>query len=181
MAKDLLHVTVFCGSSPGTPQSVAVAQDLGARLAERKLVLVYGGGKRGMMGALAGAALSGGGKVVGIIPEALKERELAHEGLSMLHVVPDMARRKDMLLFMADALIALPGGMGTLDEVSEVLAARQLGLHDKALCLVNPDGFWDPLLRQMERMAADGFLHGGATALPLVARSADEALEKIHG
>jgi hypothetical protein len=106
--------------------------------------------------------------------------ELAHDGLSMLHVVDDLGRRKDMMLFMADAMIALPGGLGTLDEVSEVLALRQLGLCNKPLCLVDHAGFWQPLLDQVKQMQASGFLHHGETAFPLVAESVGQALEMLR-
>jgi len=180
MPRDILHLAVFCGSSQGTPQVLALAQDLGARMADEKIVLVYGGGKHGVMGALAGAVLANGGRAVGVITEQLKGRELAHPGLSMLHTVPDMARRKDMMLFLADAMLALPGGLGTLDEVTEVLAYRQLALHEKPLCLVNQDGFFDGLVAQLDRAKRDGFIHGGKEALPLVARDLDQALELLR-
>jgi uncharacterized protein (TIGR00730 family) len=180
MPLDILHLTVFCGSSDGLPAHRALAQELGRLMAEERITLVYGGGRRGLMGTLAGAALAGGGKVVGIIPQALKDMELAHDGLSMLHVVDDLGRRKDMMLFMADAMIALPGGLGTLDEVSEVLALRQLGLCNKPLCLVDHAGFWQPLLDQVKQMQASGFLHHGETAFPLVAESVGQALEMLR-
>jgi hypothetical protein len=179
MPLDILHLTVFCGSSDGLPAHSALARELGLQLAEARITLIYGGGRRGMMGALADSALAEGGKVVGIIPQALKEMELAHDSLSMLHVVDDMSRRKDMMIFMADALLALPGGLGTLDEVSEVLALRQLGLCDKPICLIDHAGFWQPLLDQVKQMQASGFLHHGEAAYPLMAESVSQALELL--
>jgi hypothetical protein len=180
MPLDILHLTVFCGSSNGLPAHMALAQELGRQLAEARITLIYGGGRRGMMGALADAALAEGGKVVGIIPQALKDMELAHDGLNMLHVVDDLGRRKDMMVFMADAILALPGGLGTLDEVSEVLALRQLGLCDKPLCLIDHAGFWQPLLDQVKQMQASGFIHHEETAFPMMAESVGQALDMLR-
>jgi uncharacterized protein (TIGR00730 family) len=179
MPNEIIHVTVFCGSHDGPASHMKAAKDLGRILADERMILVYGGGHKGLMGALADAALEAGGKVVGVMPQLLVEREWAHKKLSMFHTVPDMSKRKDMMLFMADAVIALPGGLGTLDELAEALDYRQLGINPKPVCLIDPDGFYAPLMDQMAQMQAAGYLHGGQAAMPLVAASAQEAMDAL--
>ena len=153
------QVCVYCGSRPGgDPAYAAAAYALGHGLAARGIGLVYGGGKIGLMGKLADAALAAGGEVVGIIPSALCERELAHEGLSKLVVVDDMAKRKAQLASHAQVLIALPGGFGTLEELSEALSWAQLGLHAKPLLLLNTNGYFDALLAFFDHAVATDFL-----------------------
>ena len=153
------QVCVYCGSRPGSdPAYTAAAHALGHGLAARGIGLVYGGGKIGLMGKLADAALAGGGEVVGIIPSALCERELAHEGLSKLIVVEDMAERKAQLASRAQVLIALPGGFGTLEELSEALSWAQLDLHAKPLLLLNTSGYFDALLAFFDHAVATDFL-----------------------
>ncbi|HEV3083366.1 MAG TPA: TIGR00730 family Rossman fold protein, partial [Gemmataceae bacterium] len=140
-------VCVFCGSrSGGQPLYAAAARQLGISLVARGMDLVYGGGHVGLMGILADAVLRGGGEVVGVIPQALVERELAQEGLTRLEVVDTMHQRKAAMADLADAFAALPGGYGTADELFEILTWAQLGMHAKPIGLLNISGFFDPLL-----------------------------------
>ena len=159
-------VCVYCGSCSGSnPAYTVAARALGQGLAERGVGLVYGGGKSGVMGGLADAALAAGGEVVGIIPSTLCERQLAHEGLSQLVVVEDMAQRKAQLAGRAQALIALPGGFGTLEEISEALSWAQLDLHAKPLLLLNTIGYFDDLLAFFDHAVATDFLRPEHRAL----------------
>ena len=153
------RVCIFCGSSAGRrPSYGAAARRLGRLLGSRGMTLVYGGGSFGMMGEIADAALAAGAAVIGVIPEGLVERELAHQGLTELHVVPSLHRRKQMMADLAEGFIALPGGMGTLDELSEVWTWAQLGLHDKPLGLLEVDGYFASLLAFFDHAVAEGFL-----------------------
>lgn len=143
-------VCVFCGSGMGAnPAFEAVARHLGALLAERGVALVYGGGNVGLMGALADAALTAGGQVVGVIPRALVEKEVAHRGLSAQHIVGSMHERKQRMAELADGFAALPGGWGTLDELCEMMTWAQLGIHFKPVGLLNVAGFYDGFLAQL--------------------------------
>ncbi len=157
----MLHIAVFCGASSGhDPIHVATAREVGRAIAQRGLGVVYGGGHVGLMGAVADAAMEAGGRVVGVIPGFMTERELAHERVSELVIVRDMHERKLVMHERSQAVIALPGGFGTMDELFELLTWRQLGLHAKPMGLLNVNGFYSPLLAQMERMEVEGFLHG---------------------
>jgi uncharacterized protein (TIGR00730 family) len=152
-------VTVFCGSGSGARTEYADdARLFGRLLAERGLRLVYGGGRTGLMGELANAALSAGGTVVGVIPRHLAEREIAHDGLTELLVVDDMHQRKARLAALGDCFVSLPGGSGTLEEFFEAWTWRRLGLHGKACALLNTLSYWDGLITMLERMAAERFL-----------------------
>ena len=152
-------VCVFCASSPGArPAYQEAAVSLGQELARRGLQLVYGGGKVGLMGILADAMLEVGGEVVGVIPKALLDKEVGHQGLTELHVVESMHQRKAMMADLADAFIAMPGGFGTLEEFCEMLTWSQLGLHSKPCGLLNIEGFYDPLLALFDRAVADRLL-----------------------
>jgi len=152
-------ICVFCGAKPGfDPKWVAGARATGRAIAERGWRLVYGGGRVGLMGELADAALAAGGEVVGIIPQALLAREVGHRGLTRLEVVPDMAVRKVRMVEISDAFVALPGGLGTLDELFEVLTLRQTRYHDKPMGLLNQDDYWMPLLDACRRMVDAGFV-----------------------
>ena len=145
-------VYVFCGSSPGhRPIYSTVAAQLGAAIARRGWRLVYGGGHIGLMGIVADAALAAGGEVVGVIPEAVIPRELAHLGLTELHVVESMHARKALMVALADAFVALPGGFGTLDELCEVITWAQLGIHHKPIALLDVDEYFGPLLTLFDR------------------------------
>lgn len=172
-------VCVFCGARSGIdPRWAAGANEFGAVLARRGWRLVYGGGRVGLMGALADGAIAAGGEVVGVIPRSLMDRELAHRGLARLEVVSDMAARKTRMIEMSDAFVALPGGLGTLDELFEVLTLRQIGEHRKPTALYDQDGYWTRLLETCRGMVDAGFvhaedldaLHTGATADAVLAR-----------
>ncbi len=152
-------VCVYCGSRHGAkPAYTAAARALGTAIGERGWQLVYGGGKVGLMGEVADATLAAGGRVVGVIPESLKRLEVGHQGLHELHVVPTMHIRKQMMAERAQAFIAMPGGIGTLEELYEVWTWRQLGYHDAPIGLLNVDGYYDELLRFMDRTVSEGFL-----------------------
>jgi uncharacterized protein (TIGR00730 family) len=153
-------ICVYCGSSSGTnPEFVEIARSFGRILAESGIALVYGGGARGLMGALARAAQEHGGRVVGIIPEFLKSRERVFAGAQELLVTPDMHERKRLMFERADAFVALPGGVGTLEELVEQLTWSQLGRHTKPILIANIHGFWDPLIELLDHMKRSGFIH----------------------
>lgn len=159
---DLLRVCVFCGSAPGArPSYEAAARALGTELARRGVGLVYGGAAVGLMGSVADAALAAGGEVVGVIPGALVDREIAHAGLTELRVVGSMHERKALMAELSDAFVALPGGMGTLEELFEVFTWRQLGLHAKPIALLDVEGYWAGLVAFLEHAEAEGFLRAG--------------------
>jgi len=152
-------VCVFCGANPGARTAYgAAARDLGACLARRGVGLVYGGASVGLMGEVANAALAEGGEVLGVIPRALWEREVAHEGLTRLEVVGSMHERKARMADLADAFIALPGGVGTLEELFEVWTWAQLGMHAKPCGLLDVEGYYGPLLRFVDHAVAESFL-----------------------
>jgi uncharacterized protein (TIGR00730 family) len=153
------RICVFCGSSTGTlPIYRETALTVGRLLAERGIAVVYGGGHVGLMGAVADGALEAGGKVTGIIPRSLMERELGHDGLTDLHVVGTMHERKAMMAEMSDAFIALPGGFGTYEEFFEVVTWSQLGVHRKPCGLLNLNGFYDALLALCDHATSQGFI-----------------------
>ena len=155
----VLSICVYCGSRHGVrPAYTAVARALGTAIGARGWQLVYGGGKVGLMGEVADATLAAGGRVVGVIPESLERLEVGHPGLHELHVVPTMHVRKQMMAERADAFIALPGGIGTLEELYEVWTWRQLGYHRQPIGLLNVEGYYDGLLTFMQHTAAEGFL-----------------------
>jgi hypothetical protein len=152
------RLCVYCGSSPGVePSYSAAAARLGTLLAESRVELVYGGGRVGLMGRLADAALAAGGRVTGVIPRHLHDREVAHPGVSNMIVVGSMHERKQRMFEIADAFAVLPGGPGTLDETIEMITWRQLGLHDKPLIIVDIADYWAPLLALFEHSIAHGF------------------------
>jgi uncharacterized protein (TIGR00730 family) len=170
-------VCVFCGSSvPADPRYRDAACELGALIARRNVTLVYGGGSTGLMGELADAALGQGGRVIGVIPAGLFAREVGHTGLTELREVTSMHERKQLMYDLSDAFIALPGGLGTLEELAEVTTWSQLGLHSKPVALLNAGGFWDPLLAQLDLMARTGLLTPAGRDLIRQARSAEQAL-----
>jgi len=153
------RVCVFCGSSSGArPEYAAAAAQLGRALAERGVGVVYGGASIGTMGVVADAALAAGGEVIGVIPRSLQEHEIAHPGLTELHVVDGMHERKAKMTWLSDAFVALPGGFGTLDELFEALTWSQLGYHDNPVGLWNVQGYWTPLLALLDAMVEQGFL-----------------------
>ena len=154
-----MRICVFCGSHSGNNEIyVEAAREMGRTLAGLKIGLVYGGGRAGMMGALADAALLGGGSVTGVMPQSLIDREIQHTGLTELHTVASMHERKTRMAELADGFIALPGGAGTLEEIFEQWPWAQLGIHRKPCGFLNTNGYFDPLRKMVERMAGDGFL-----------------------
>jgi uncharacterized protein (TIGR00730 family) len=155
-----MRISVFCGAGLGnSPAIQEAARATGQAIAQRGWGVVYGGGHVGLMGLVADAALEAGGEVIGVIPGFMVEKELAHSRLSQLLVVQSMHERKMRMHELSDAVIALPGGFGTLDELFELLTWRQIGLHNKPIALLNVDGFFDPLIAQADRMDSLGFLH----------------------
>jgi uncharacterized protein (TIGR00730 family) len=174
------RILVFCGSSPGArPEYAASATQLGRLLAERGLGLVYGGASVGLMGAVADAALAAGGEAIGVIPRRLVEREIAHAGLSELHVVDSMHERKALMAELSDGVIALPGGSGTLDELFELFTWSQLGLHRKPIGLLDVAGYWQPLLAFLEHAVNERFLRAEHRDTLLVERDAAALLDRL--
>ena len=161
-----IAVCVYAGSRLGhDPAHRRAAEELGRGLAERGMALVYGGGRVGMMGALADAALTAGGRVIGVIPRFLERREVGRDDLAALHVVESMHERKARMAELSDAFVVLPGGLGTIDEAIEIITWRQLGLHDRPVLLADPRGYWDALFRQIAAAVAEGFVYAEEAAL----------------
>ena len=173
-------VCVYCGARHGAkPAYTAAARALGQAIGERGWQLVYGGGKVGLMGEVADATLAAGGRVVGVIPETLKQLEVGHEGLHELHVVPTMHLRKQMMAERAHTFIALPGGIGTLEELYEVWTWRQLGYHDQPIGLLNVAGYYDALLRFMKHSVDEGFLARAQLDALRVSDDAEALLDEL--
>lgn len=176
----IASVCVFCGSStPPDPRYSAAARGLGSLIARRGLGLVYGGGSVGLMGSVADAALDAGGQVTGVIPAGLFTREIAHESLTTLHQVGSMHERKQLMYDLADGFIALPGGLGTLEELAEVTTWSQLGLHAKPVVLLDVEGFWEHLVAQLDHMVRVGLLKPSNRALIQRAQDAQGALAAL--
>lgn len=174
------RICVFCGSSVGSRDSyAAAARELGRTLGQGGLGVVFGGGKVGLMGVLADAALAAGGEVIGVIPEALVAREIAHSGLTELRVVRSMHERKTLMADLADGFVALPGGYGTFEEFFEAVTWTQLGIHKKPCGLLNIDGYYDALLALLDRAVADGFVREANRSLVLDAPDVPALLEKL--
>jgi len=153
------RICVFCGASPGRSTAyLELARSVGAGLAQRGIGVVYGGGRVGLMGALADSALAAGGEVVGVIPRRLVDRELAHPGLTDLHVVGSLHERKARMAELADGFIALPGGLGTLEELFEITTWSQIGLHAKPTGLLDVAGFYTPLVSFLDQLVTEGFV-----------------------
>ncbi|MGH7154113.1 MAG: TIGR00730 family Rossman fold protein [Acetobacteraceae bacterium] len=173
-------VAVFCGSYPGDdPAFLTAAADLGRGLAAAGLRLVFGGGSIGLMGALADAALAAGGRVTGVIPEFLTHREVAHAGITEMIVTDSMHARKRRMFELADAFVALPGGLGTLDETAEIITWRQLGLHDKPVLLCDVLGSAQPLLHLIETAIDRGFAQASALELFEIMPGVTATLERL--
>jgi uncharacterized protein (TIGR00730 family) len=173
-------VCIFCGSSSGAnPAYAAAARELGRELAARKLALVYGGGRVGLMGEVASAALAAGGAVVGVIPHSLALREVAQEDCTELIVVNTMHERKALMADRADAFAALPGGYGTCDELFEIITWAQLGIHRKPVALLNVGGFFTPLLMWLDQVVAQGLLKPKHRDLLLVADTVPQLLDLL--
>ena len=173
-------IVVYCASSLGVnPLYNEVAIELGEKMAANNIRLIYGGGGFGLMGNVANAVLQNGGEVTGVIPNFLAELEVAHQTLTELHFVETMHERKFKMVQLSKGVIALPGGYGTMDELFEILAWRQLKLYDGPVAIVNTNGFYDLMLKQLDRMVADGFLRAENRSILLVADTVDEVLEMI--
>ncbi len=177
----LERICVFCGSHSGVdPAFRAAAVELGAQMAKRGLGLVYGGGKVGLMGAMADAALAANGEVIGVIPRSLRDREVAHLGVSDLQVVDSMHERKRLMYGQAEAVVALPGGIGTLDELFESMTWNQLDIHAKPAGLLNVAGYFDPLLAMLERAVEQGFVGSSYREFLRVATTVPELLASLE-
>jgi hypothetical protein len=171
------RLCVYCGSSPGSlPAYLEAARHLGALMARNQQDLVYGGGNVGMMGELAQSVLDHGGHVIGVIPRDLVQREVAHTGLSDLRVVDSMHERKALMAELADGFIALPGGIGTLEELLEVLTWAQLGLHRKPCGLLNVSGYFEQLMAFLDHLVDQRFLHPAHRAMLLATERAEDLL-----
>lgn len=174
------RVLVFCGSSPGRlPAYVEAAAALGGELAAQGIGAVYGGAQVGVMGALADAVLAGGGEVIGVIPRLLLEKEVAHPGVSDMRVVETMHERKALMESLADGVIALPGGFGTLEELFEITTWAQLGIHTKPVALLNVAGYWDRLLAFIDQMVDERFLRSEQRDALLVGDAPAELLARM--
>ena len=173
-------VCVFCGSSPGVrPSYVAAARRTGETIARRGLRLVYGGGKLGLIGAVADAAQAAGGTVVGLIPQPLLRKEVAHAGLTELRVVGSMHERKALMAELADGFLTLPGGFGTYEEFCEVLTWAQLGIHAKPCALLDVDGFYAPLVGLFDAAVGEGFVHPDHRAMVLQGQDPERLLDAM--
>ncbi|MGI8705310.1 MAG: TIGR00730 family Rossman fold protein [Sphingomicrobium sp.] len=176
----LRRVAVYCGSASGKhPRFAAAAEAMAAAMVERGVDLVYGGGRLGLMGVIADSVLAGGGRVYGVIPEALVNLEVAHGGVTELHTVVTMHDRKAKMTELCDAFVALPGGIGTLDELFEAWSWNALGYHKKPLCLLNVDGFWNGLITFIDEATENGFLSAHRRKQLLVAQTPEEALQLL--
>jgi len=175
------RIVVFCGSSPGTDRDILeAAYQLGATLAREGIGLVYGGARIGVMGEVARGALENQGEVIGVIPEFLRKKEVYHDGLTRLVITRTMHERKLHMHELSDAVIALPGGFGTLEELFEMITWAQLGLHRKPIGILNIDGYYDDLIGMMEKMVALKFLNRDNYNLVLVAQNLPELLRKMN-
>lgn len=176
-------VCVYCGSSPGNSELyVRAGQTLGRALAQSGLRLIYGGGGKGIMGAVADGALRAGGKVTGIIPRFLMSKEATQAALQRLDdlvVTENMHERKHAMFEKSDAFVALPGGIGTVEEIIEIMTWAQLGHHRKPIVFANVNGFWNPMLALLDHMRAEGFIHTGHLVQPLVVDSAEAIVPAI--
>ncbi|WP_418315251.1 TIGR00730 family Rossman fold protein [Piscinibacter sakaiensis] len=180
-AEAAFSVCVYCGSRPGAlPAFAAAAAELGQRIGERGWRLVYGGSRAGLMGIVADATLAAGGQALGVIPHSLVDREVAHTGLTELQVVATMHQRKQAMAEAADAFIALPGGIGTFEELFEVWTWRQLGYHDKPVGMLNVAGYYDQLLAFLDHSESSGFVHPGQRELLQVGDKPGELLQLLH-
>ena len=174
------NICVFCGSSSGIRDVYRrTARELACELVKRNIGIVYGGGKVGLMGEIADAALGSGGRVIGVMPRHLVEKEIAHKGLTALHVVETLHERKRLMSELADAFIALPGGYGTLEELCEMLSWAELGIHRKPCAVLDVNGFYQPLIRFLDFMQAEGFLRNASRNLVLVKENAVNLVETI--
>jgi uncharacterized protein (TIGR00730 family) len=179
-AQEVQRACIFCGSSPGArPAYTEAAEDLGMLLVENGITLVFGGATVGLMGRLADTVVSEGGEAIGVIPQALVDREIAHVGLTDLHVVDTMHERKQRMADLADAFVALPGGLGTLDELFEIYTWAQLGLHRKPIGLMNVEGYFDGLVGFLEHAVAERFVRDDHREMLIVEEEPAPMLERL--
>jgi len=180
-ARVIRRICVFCGSNRGSdPAYIDAARALGSLFAQEGIALVYGGGSVGLMGELADSVLAAGGEVIGVIPHALWAREVGHRGLTDLRIVDTMHERKAMMADLADAFIALPGGLGTLEEIFEVWTWAQLGLHEKPLGFLDVNGFFAPLMQFLDGAVAHSFLRAPHRAIAVVESDPRALLERFE-
>lgn len=176
------RLAVYCGSSMGAdPAFAGLARALGVEMARRGIGLVYGGGRLGLMGVVADAVLDGGGEVHGVIPQALVDLEVAHTGLTELYLVGSMHERKAKMTDLCDAFVAIPGGVGTLDELFEAWSWNALGYHAKPFALLNCGGFWDGMIAFLDHVETSGFMSPARRGQLLVAESIGEVIDKLDG
>lgn len=176
-----LSTCVFCASSEDASASLrGLAAELGAGLAERGHRVVYGGGGIGLMGEVARSAMAAGGEVIGVIPRLLTERERATPEITELHIVDTLRERKDLMDRLSNGFCILPGGIGTLEELMEILTLRQLGFHDRPIVVLDPDGFWDPLRSQLDAMVASGLAGNGVRSLAVTATDVSSAIDELE-
>lgn len=181
MANVIKRIVVYCGANVGNnPAYKAAAISVGRTLAEQGIGLVYGGGGVGLMGVVADAALEAGGEVIGVIPEALKVLEVGHKNLTAMHVVPDMHSRKAMMLGLADAVIAMPGGFGTMDELFEALTWSQLDYHRKLCGVLNVAGYFDHLLAWLDHSVSEGLVKPANLGLIVAGGTVEELLDGLR-
>ena len=174
------HICVFCASNPGhNPAYLQLARSLGTLIAQRKHTVVFGGGRVGLMGALADGALSAGGKVIGVMPHALVQREAAHRELTELHIVDTMHERKAMLAELSDGFIAMPGGIGTLEELFETWTWGHLGVHAKPIALLDVADYWKSLVTFLDHVGEEGFMRPNTRELLLVDDNAERLLDRM--
>lgn len=172
---------VYCGASIGTAPAYAdAARALAKSMVSRDIALIYGGGKVGLMGVIADEVMRQGGAATGVIPQALMDKEVGHRGLTQLHVVRDMHERKAMMAKLADGFIAMPGGIGTLEELFEVFTWSQLGFHDKPIGLLNVDGFYDGLIGFLRHVVKEGFLRTEQASLLIHEQNAETLVEQLR-
>src|SRR6476660_5621967 len=180
MNPPLRSVCVFCGSSPGgRPKYAEMAAQFGSLLAQRRIRLVYGGGNIGLMGVLADAVLSAGGEVIGVIPQMLVDRELAHRGITDLRIVGSMHERKALMAELSDAFVALPGGLGTYEELCEVLTWAQLGIHHKPCSCLNVFDYFTPLQRLLDHAVSEGFMRPEHRSILISSSDPNELLARL--
>ncbi|MFZ6861586.1 TIGR00730 family Rossman fold protein [Undibacterium sp. Ji67W] len=174
-------ICVYCGASPGiTPDYTLAARQLAATLVKHELRLVYGGGNVGLMGIIADEVLKLGGQVSGVIPKALMDKEVGHTGLTQLHIVNNMHERKALMAQLSDAFIAMPGGIGTLEELFEVMTWAQLGFHEKPIGLLNVNGFYDGLLQFLQHTGEQGFLRANHLEILIHDNQTESLLQKLQ-
>lgn len=178
---EIRSLAIYCGSAtPEDPRYIELARQVGAALAKRGIVVIYGGGRLGLMGAVADAALAAGGEVIGVIPEAMVDREAAHRGLTQLHIVSGMHERKRMFTDLCDGFITLPGGVGTMDELWEAMSWAQLGYHDKPVGLLNAFGFYDDLIAFNAKMADTGFVRPAHRDILVQAEEIEALIDRLQ-